>query len=63
MPTAPAASTPQPRCCGEDMEHLGSGVWQCDPCGCLLTAKASTITDRRRCPDHPEPRPIREESR
>jgi ribosomal protein L37AE/L43A len=42
-----------PGCCGERMEHLGSGVWQCDPCGCLLTTKDHVVADRRRCPDHP----------
>ncbi len=50
------AGAPPPRCCGEPMEHLGSGVWQCDPCGCLLTSRDGQVTDRRRCPDHEEPR-------
>jgi ribosomal protein L37AE/L43A len=41
-----------PKCCGEDMEHLGSGVWQCDPCGCQVTARNGRTADRRPCPDH-----------
>lgn len=38
---------PPPRCCGEPMEHLDGGVWQCDPCGCLHTTTIKTP-----CPDH-----------
>ncbi|WP_157856402.1 hypothetical protein [Actinacidiphila yeochonensis] len=43
-----------PTCCGEPMEPLGSGVWECDPCGCLTSTADGDLLDTRQCPDHTE---------
>lgn len=49
--TAGVNPMPGPVCCGEQMHYLGSGIWECDPCGCL-TARDRVVSDLRRCPEH-----------